>query len=107
MPTPATPASVHGTVNQPSAAPTRKVTASAIAGALTVLIVFLIEEFTAYDVDETVSGAITILIATLAGYFVPNAAAITAKGRVWYTNVPAEAVDVPTMKSIQSVYKVR
>lgn len=56
-----------------SALPNRKVGASAIAGALTILLVAILKLYIPIDVE--VASAITTLITFGVGYFVPEPAA--------------------------------
>jgi len=48
--------------------PDRKVAAAGVAGAATVLIVFILGQF-GVEIPESVGAAITALLAFLAGYF--------------------------------------
>lgn len=61
------------TVEQPTAAPTRKVTAAGLGGALTVIIVFVINSL-GTEVPGEVASAITTVVTFLAGYFIKERA---------------------------------
>ena len=56
-------------VNQRDALPTRKVTAGALAGAVTVLAVFVVEAF-GVDVPPEVASSVTTILAFVASYFI-------------------------------------
>lgn len=61
------------TVNQPTAAPTNKVVAAGVAGALSIVLVYALSEFGIHMPAE-VASAITTLLAFGAGYFTKNKA---------------------------------
>lgn len=52
--------------------PTRKVGASALAGALSVILVYGIDQVRTESLPATVASAITTVLAFLVGYFVPE-----------------------------------
>ena len=58
--------------NQPSKKPTRKVGAGALAGAVTVIGVFIAESLGA-DIPAEVASSITTILAFAASYLVPDA----------------------------------
>ena len=60
-------------MNQSSALPTRKVGSGALAGAITVIIVWVINAFTGVEIPPEVSSAITLVLMFGASYFVPEA----------------------------------
>lgn len=59
------------TANQPTAAPTNKMVAVGVAGALTVVLVYALGEF-GYNIPVEVASAVTVLISFVSGYIVPN-----------------------------------
>ena len=56
-----------------TAAPTRKVAASGIAGALSVVLIWAARQFAHTEVPPEVASAITIILAFLVGYITPPA----------------------------------
>lgn len=60
-------------MKQPTAMPTQKVTAAAIAGAVSVLLVYLLNQYAGQDLGVAESQAITALLAALAGYMKEDA----------------------------------
>jgi len=53
--------------------PTRKVGASALAGALSVILVYVIDQASSGDpLPATVASAITVVLSFVVGYFVPE-----------------------------------
>lgn len=60
-------------INQPTAAPTRKVTAGALAGAVTILAVFVFGQF-GVDIPAEVSSSVTVLLTFAASYVVRDRA---------------------------------
>lgn len=59
------------TVNQPTAAPTNKMVAVGVSGALTVVLVYVLGEF-GVDMPVEVASAITVLISFASGYMTRN-----------------------------------
>lgn len=55
--------------DQPTPAPTPKMTAVGIAGSLTVIVLYVIKATFGIDVPGEVASALTIVISFLAGYF--------------------------------------
>lgn len=53
--------------------PSRKVTLSALSGAITILLVSLIEYSLSTTVPATVSSALTTVVSFITGYYVPDA----------------------------------
>lgn len=53
-------------------APDRKVTAGALAGALTVILAWMLREFAGIEMPAEVSSAVTVLVSFVVAYFVPN-----------------------------------
>lgn len=60
-------------VNQPTSVPSRKVSAAGVAGALTLVLVYLVNQFTGVEITAEVSAALTTLIAFAGGYFTKEA----------------------------------
>lgn len=60
-------------VTQPTDAPTRKVTASAVGAAIATLIVWGISAATGADIPPGAEGSLAVLLGFLAGYFVREA----------------------------------
>ena len=56
------------TVNQATAAPTRKMRFAGLGGALTVLVLALVEGFTNVPVSSEVASALTLVMTILVGY---------------------------------------
>lgn len=56
------------TVDQPTPTPTRKMSAVGISGAITVLVLALVEAFTEVQVSSEVASALTLVIAFGMGY---------------------------------------
>jgi hypothetical protein len=52
--------------------PTRKVGYSAVAGALTIILVWAVEEFGDTKLPAEVASSITALLTAITGYFVPE-----------------------------------
>lgn len=59
-------------MNQSSALPTRKVGSGALAGAVTVIVLWIINTATGVEVPPEVASAITFLLMFAASYFVPE-----------------------------------
>lgn len=59
-------------MNQESALPTRKVGSGALAGAVTVIVLWIINAATGVDVPPEVASAITFVLMFAASYFVPE-----------------------------------
>lgn len=53
--------------------PTRKVGSSAIAGSLTILIVWALKDYAHIEFPSEASAAFGVIITALTGYFVPDA----------------------------------
>jgi putative flippase GtrA len=60
--------------HSPSAAPVRKVAAGGIAGAITVIIVWIASAAFKINIPPEVASAITIIVAFVVSYLVPPAA---------------------------------
>lgn len=58
------------TIDQPTAAPTNKMAAVGISGAITVLVLALVEAFTNVQVSSEVASSLTLVIAFAMGYLV-------------------------------------
>ena len=54
--------------NQPSVAPTSKVTAAGVGGATTVVLVWLVHELTSLQITAEVASSFTVLIAFISAY---------------------------------------
>ena len=65
-----TPTGMPRLVDQPDAAPTRKVSAAALGGALATVVVWALQAFGGVEVPPGVEGAVAVIIATLAGYVI-------------------------------------
>ena len=61
-------------MNQPTAAPTRKVTAGALAAALTTILVWVLSEFAGVELPPEVAAAVTSILTLGAAYIVPERA---------------------------------
>lgn len=59
-------------VNQPTAAPTRKVTATAVAGATFTVAVWVAKEFYGIEVPGEVQGTVHTALAAVIGYMVKD-----------------------------------
>jgi putative flippase GtrA len=68
--------SVHSNApaHSPSAAPVRKVAAGGIAGAITVLLVWIASAAFRINIPPEVASAITVIVAFIVSYLVPPAA---------------------------------
>jgi len=55
-------------VNQPTAAPTQKVAAATLGGAVTVIAVWALGQF-GIDLPSEVAASVAVLVAAVAGYF--------------------------------------
>ena len=52
--------------------PDRKITAGALAGAMTVIFAWILREFAQIQMPAEVSSAVTLIVYFLVGYIVPN-----------------------------------
>lgn len=52
--------------------PYTKVTAGAIAGAVTVILIFVIQTLTSLEIPAEVAAAVTVLLTFAVSYFVPE-----------------------------------
>lgn len=52
--------------------PDRKITASALAGATTVVFAWMLREFSGVEMPAEVASAVTVIVSFLVGYVVPN-----------------------------------
>ena len=59
-------------MNQPTAAPTNKVAAAGISGAITILVVYLVDQIAGVAVPPEVASAGTAIISTAIAYLTPN-----------------------------------
>lgn len=57
-------------VNQPTAAPTRKVGAGAIGGAIAVVLIYAFQELTRVTLPAEVAGAVTLIVSFMTSYLV-------------------------------------
>lgn len=58
-----------GANESPTSAPVPKVAAAGVAGAIVLVVVFLIQTFLpSFEIPEAVASAVTILVAFVAGY---------------------------------------
>lgn len=57
-------------VNQPSSSPSRKVSAGALAGAFSILFVYLVKTFAHQDIPGEAASAITTVFTFLVSYMV-------------------------------------
>lgn len=57
-------------VNQPTAAPTAKVAASGVAGAVSIILVYLIQQVFATEIPAEVASSLTVVISFATGYLV-------------------------------------
>lgn len=55
--------------DQPSAAPTQKVAVGAIAGSITVVLVYLVKTVLNVEVPPEVASAVTVILSFLSSYF--------------------------------------
>lgn len=62
------------TVNQPTPAPTRKVAATGIAGAVTVVLIYLVQSFFNVSIPAEVASAVTLILSFASGYIVKEEA---------------------------------
>lgn len=67
-------------VDQPTATPTRKVTAATLGAAAATLVVYALTAFAGADVPPGVEGALATLLAMAAGYVVRERDAPTTSG---------------------------
>lgn len=58
------------TVEQPTAAPTRKVAASGIAGAVSIVLVFVLQMVLGIEIPAEVASSTTLILAFASGYIV-------------------------------------
>ena len=70
--------------------PTQKVTAVGAAGAVSIVLVWVLHQFAHLDMPVEVASAITTLLAFLAGYFTPP-----ANGEVIEEPAPVPAMPEP------------
>lgn len=61
-------------MNQTSSAPTQKLVAAAIAGAVTVIAVWAAKQFAKVDIPGEVASAFTTIVSLVVGYISPPAA---------------------------------
>lgn len=64
--------------NQPSSAPTPKVAAVGVAGAGTVLLVYIVKTVFNLDIPAEVASAVTVLLGFGAGYFTKDVKPVEA-----------------------------
>lgn len=57
-------------INQPTAAPTSKVAAAGIGGAITVVLIYLAQTFFNIDLPAEVGGAVAVIVSFFSGYIV-------------------------------------
>lgn len=65
------------TVNQNSAAPTRKVTAAGLSGALVTILVWAADSFLHVEIPAVVAAALVLVFSFGVAYFVPASATDT------------------------------
>lgn len=58
---------------EPTAAPTRKVIAGALAGALSIVVAYCVKQFTHTDVPPEISAALQTIFTVVVMYAVPDA----------------------------------
>lgn len=58
------------TVDQPTAAPTRKVSAVGIGGAISIIFIYLVGAVFNVELPSEVASALTLIISFLSGYLV-------------------------------------
>jgi hypothetical protein len=58
--------------DQPSAVPTRKITAAGLGGAVTIILVWIVHTLANVDVPPEVASSFTTLVAFALGYWVPD-----------------------------------
>ena len=58
-------------MDQPTKAPTQKMTAVGISGAVTLVVIWLVSQF-GVDLPAEVASALTIIISFVAGYLTPE-----------------------------------
>ena len=57
-----------------SPAPTQKVAAGGLGGAVSVIVIGLLQHFAHWSIDPTYASAITIVVSFIVSYFVPPSA---------------------------------
>lgn len=62
------------TVNQPTPAPTRKVAATGIAGAVSVVLIYVLQVLFNINIPAEVASAITLILSFISGYLVKEEA---------------------------------
>lgn len=82
--------SVDTSPHSPSAAPVRKVAAGGIAGAITVVLVWIASAVFKVDIPPEVASAITVIVGFIVAYLVPPAANEVAPA-VTPANIPTGA----------------
>lgn len=68
-------------MNQPTAQPTRKVATAGGAGALVLILVWVLEEFAGISIPAEVASALTVLVSFAAAYVVPERAGYVGEHR--------------------------
>lgn len=56
--------------DQPTNVPTNKVAAAGVAGAVTVIVVYLVKQFLGVDIPAEVASSFTAIVAFMSGYIV-------------------------------------
>lgn len=78
IPTPATPSTppppAATTLKMPTAAPTRKVAAGGVGGAVSVIVIACLQYFAKLNIDPTLASAITIVVSFAISYIIPPSA---------------------------------
>lgn len=59
-------------MNQPSAKPTRKVGSASLAGALAVILAFVLSRYAGVELSPDATGAVTALLMGAVAYLVPE-----------------------------------
>jgi hypothetical protein len=61
-------------LKSPSAAPTQKVAAGGIGGAVSVIVIAVLQHYANLSIDPTLASAITTVVSFAVGYIVPPSA---------------------------------
>lgn len=70
-PPPPPPPTPSASLRMPSGAPTQKVAAGGIGGAVSVIVIAALQHFAKLTIDPTLASAITIVVSFLVSYIVP------------------------------------
>jgi hypothetical protein len=58
-------------VKSPTVAPTQKVAAGGLGGAVSVIVIAILQHYAKLDIDPTLASAITTIVSFLVAYIVP------------------------------------